>query len=101
MASRASYGLAAMRPSRAPRQRSVRFARPEKIRASHAACAAASTAQGVVRVGGDADLLVLSSDDLELRYVVAKGELVRTPEWTRGGFFEEGGRIRPYVPPED
>jgi hypothetical protein len=46
-------------------------------------------------VGKDADLLLLDKDTLELRYVFARGELVRTPEWVRGGAFERGARIRP------
>lgn len=46
----------------------------------------------------DADLLLLDANSLELRYVFAKGVLVRTPEWTRGGMFERGDRIRPINP---
>ena len=46
----------------------------------------------------DADLLLLDEHTLELRYVYAKGILVRTPEWTRGGMFERGDRIRPIKP---
>lgn len=46
----------------------------------------------------DADLLLLDEHTLELRYVYAKGVLVRTPEWTRGGMFERGHRIRPIKP---
>ena len=47
-----------------------------------------------IAVGCDADILVLSQT-LELRYVYAKGKLVRTPEWTLGGAFERGNKIRP------
>ena len=47
-----------------------------------------------IAVGCDADILVLSQT-LELRYVYARGKLVRTPEWTLGGAFERGSRIRP------
>lgn len=46
----------------------------------------------------DADLLLLHANSLELRYVFAKGVLVRTPEWTRGGMFERGDRIWPIKP---
>lgn len=46
----------------------------------------------------DADLLLLDENTLELRYVYAKGVLVRTPEWTRGGMFERGDRIRAIKP---
>ena len=45
--------------------------------------------------GMDADILLLDIQTLELRYVFAKGVLMRTPEWTRGGLFERGPRIRP------
>ena len=48
-----------------------------------------------VVVGFDADILVLKEDTLDLQYVFAKGELVRTPEWVLGGAFERGARIRP------
>lgn len=48
--------------------------------------------------GKDADLLLLDQDSLELKSVYAKGLLVRTPEWTRGGLFERGKRIRPITP---
>lgn len=48
--------------------------------------------------GADADILLLDAHSWELRYVVAKGVVVRTPEWVRGGLFEEGPRIRPVQP---
>ena len=48
-----------------------------------------------IAVGKDADLVLLDKDTLELQYVFARGELMRTPEWTRGGAFEKGPRIRP------
>ncbi len=48
-----------------------------------------------IAVGCDADILVLTEDSLELQYVFARGELVRTPGWVRGGAFERGRRIRP------
>lgn len=51
-----------------------------------------------IAIGKDADLLLLDQSTLELQYVYAKGLLVRTPEWTRGGMFERGDRIRPIKP---
>ena len=48
-----------------------------------------------IAAGRDADILLLDSQTMELRYVFAKGVLMRTPEWTRGGLFERGPRIRP------
>ena len=48
-----------------------------------------------IMVGFDADILVLKEDSLDLQYVYAKGELVRTPDWVLGGAFERGARIRP------
>ena len=51
-----------------------------------------------IAAGKDADLLLLDQDSLELKSVYAKGLLVRTPEWTRGGLFERGKRIRPITP---
>ena len=51
-----------------------------------------------IAAGKDADLLLLDQDSLELKSVYAKGLLVRTPEWTRGGIFERGEHIRPITP---
>jgi len=51
-----------------------------------------------IAAGKDADLLLLDQASLELKSVYAKGLLVRTPEWTRGGMFERGERIRPIKP---
>lgn len=51
--------------------------------------------KGHLAVGADADMLLLKADTLELQYVVAKGQLVKTPEWVRGGCFESGDGIRP------
>ncbi len=51
-----------------------------------------------IAAGKDADLLLLDQDSLELKSVYAKGLLVRTPEWTRGGMFERGKHIRPIIP---
>lgn len=51
-----------------------------------------------IAAGKDADLLLLDKKTLELRYVYAKGALVRTPEWTCGGMFERGKHIRPIKP---
>ena len=51
-----------------------------------------------IQPGKDADLLLLHPKSLELQYVYAKGILVRTPDWTRGGMFERGKHIRPIQP---
>ena len=48
-----------------------------------------------IAVGCDADILVLDPTTYELRYVFAKGKLVRTPDWVMGSAFERGDRIRP------
>lgn len=53
-----------------------------------------------VRVGGCADLLLLDHSSLQIVYVVAKGAIVKTPQWTLGGFFEKGPGITPYRPKE-
>ena len=54
--------------------------------------------KGRLQPGCDADILLLDADALELKYVLAKGEVVKTPEWVRGGFFEHGPGIRPRRP---
>lgn len=54
--------------------------------------------KGHIGVGADADALVLSHDTLKLKYVYAKGVLMKTPQWVQGGFFEKGSKIRPYNP---
>ena len=41
----------------------------------------------------------LQEETLALEYVIAKGEVVKTPEWVRGGMFERGPGIRPRQPP--
>ena len=51
-----------------------------------------------IAAGKDADLLLLDEQSLEIKYVYAKGQLVRTPEWVRGGMFERGDRIHPIKP---
>ena len=43
-------------------------------------------------------LLPLQEGPLELQYVVARGEVVKTPQWVRGGTFERGPGIRPRPP---
>lgn len=40
----------------------------------------------------------LQADTLALQYVVARGEVVKTPEWVRGSMFERGEGIRPRKP---
>ena len=47
-----------------------------------------------IAVGGDADLIIADADNLEIRHVFANGQHMKTPEWTRGGFFEHGQGIR-------
>lgn len=54
--------------------------------------------KGRIAIGKDADLLLLDKFSLKVSYVYAKGQLVRTPDWTRGGMFERGQRIRPIKP---
>ena len=54
--------------------------------------------KGRLAPGADADLLLLHPATLEVRYVVAGGEVVKTPEWVRGGMFERGPGIRPRRP---
>jgi adenine deaminase len=39
--------------------------------------------KGSIAVGADADLLVLSHDTLQLRYLYSKGVLRKTPQWTQ------------------
>ena len=48
--------------------------------------------------GMDADILLLKQDTMQLQYVIAKGVVVRTPQWVRGGVFERGDRIWPVKP---
>lgn len=55
-------------------------------------------AKGQLAPGCDADLLLLDAASLELRYVLARGEVVRTPDWVRGSYFEKGPGVRPRRP---
>jgi predicted amidohydrolase len=57
--------------------------------------------KGCIAVGADADLLVLSHDTLRLQWVYTKGIMRKSPQWTQGGFFERGSKIRPYHPFEE
>ena len=41
--------------------------------------------KGSLAVGSDADLLLLDRNTLQLKYVVAKGVLVKNPKWTHRG----------------
>lgn len=41
-----------------------------------------------VQAGHDADVLVLESESLTIRYVVAMGEVVKDPDCTKRGMFE-------------
>ena len=45
--------------------------------------------KGRARVGDDADLLILDATTLELQYVISKGRVMKTPEWTARGLFEQ------------
>ncbi len=47
-----------------------------------------------IAVGGDADIIIADKDSLEIQHVFANGQHMKTPEWTRGGFFEHGPGIR-------
>lgn len=44
--------------------------------------------KGYIKVGSDADLLVLG-EDLKLEYVFSRGALMKTPMWVRKGMFED------------
>ena len=65
---------------------------------SNPAAALRLPGKGCLRVGADADLLLLRGDSLELEWVVAGGEVVKGPGWVRGCFWEEGPGIRPRLP---
>lgn len=43
--------------------------------------------KGTLEVGKDADLMVLSASSLDLRYVMAGGAWLKTPDWTASGMF--------------
>eukprot|EP00164_Ancoracysta_twista_P017140 GFYU01029092.1.p1 GENE.GFYU01029092.1~~GFYU01029092.1.p1 ORF type:complete len:261 (-),score=61.08 GFYU01029092.1:55-837(-) len=45
--------------------------------------------KGVVEAGADGDLVVLDGTTLDLEYVLAKGDVVRTPTWTKKSMFEK------------
>jgi hypothetical protein len=42
---------------------------------------------GILKVGGDADVVVLNAQTLQLQYVIARGKVLKTPEWTYSGMF--------------
>jgi beta-aspartyl-dipeptidase (metallo-type) len=45
--------------------------------------------KGRLKVGGDADLVVLDpAQDYAVIYVIAKGQVLKTPKWTKNGMFE-------------
>lgn len=54
--------------------------------------------KGRLAPGADADVLLLDPGTLDLRFVVARGRLVKTPAWVRGGVFERGPGVRPRHP---
>jgi beta-aspartyl-dipeptidase (metallo-type) len=45
--------------------------------------------QGSIGLGMAADLLLLNKDDLSIQYVVARGKVLKTPEATHKGMFED------------
>ncbi len=47
-----------------------------------------SLTHGTLRVGGVADVLVMD-DKLEPMYVFARGQIMKTPTWTKHGMFEK------------
>jgi beta-aspartyl-dipeptidase (metallo-type) len=44
--------------------------------------------KGVLREAGDADLLVLDSAQLTVKYLFAKGQVMKTPAWVKRDMFE-------------
>lgn len=55
--------------------------------------------KGRLQTGMDADLLLMSSTNLKLKGVVAKGRVMKGDGWTAGGVFEKASSsIRPHVP---
>jgi beta-aspartyl-dipeptidase (metallo-type) len=50
---------------------------------------AVGLSKGRARVGYDADLLVLDSSSLALQYVISRGRVLKTPQWTATGMFEQ------------
>ena len=47
--------------------------------------------KGRIDVGECADILILDRHTLDLQYVIAKGEVCRTPKYTKRGMTEPGG----------
>jgi beta-aspartyl-dipeptidase (metallo-type) len=45
--------------------------------------------KGQITVGGAADLLVLDKNTLELKYVIAKGKILKKPGYVKKGMFEK------------
>ena len=45
--------------------------------------------KGTLRVGKDADLLVVDSRTLEIECVIARGRVLKAPGWTARGMFEK------------
>lgn len=45
--------------------------------------------KGRLEVGVDADLLVIDAEQLDLQFVFAKGQMMKSPSWTKRGWFEK------------
>lgn len=44
--------------------------------------------KGRIEVGKDADILILDRVNLDLKYVFGKGQVLKTPDWTKRAMFE-------------
>jgi len=45
-------------------------------------------AKGTIEKGRDADVLVMDKHTLAIKYVFARGEVLKTPTWVKKGMFE-------------
>jgi beta-aspartyl-dipeptidase (metallo-type) len=55
--------------------------------------------KGRIAQGADADIVLLDPESLDVKYAYTRGEIVKTPEWVRGGLFDTGPGVRPRSPP--
>jgi predicted amidohydrolase len=53
--------------------------------------------KGTIEVGGDADILILQRHTLKPMYLIARGEVVKTPTYTKRSAF---GSPAPDAPPK-